>query len=1066
MKKFKILSKIILAISILFFVSVAFAQTQSIRTGIVNSYETVSNSENRSVISYSFARNESPELPIDFETATSWGNFDGGDLTTVSNPDSDGNSSANVGKMVKNAGQTWGGSLLTLSESIDFATKDTFTMKVWSPRVGTKVLLKVENSNNLAISYETTVATTVANQWETLTFDFIPVNYYESYDQIVVIFDNGTMGDGSDDFTFYIDDIELSGERVVYAEGENPPYTVQDFYDVQRNSSDRYINVIYNDTDIDGDVLTLIDLETNGTGTISISENLSQVIYSPANDFVGEEIITYTISDGTGNTAVGTLVVSVISIGLPIDFEGPRLWGVQWGGSTSIRLENPDTNGNSSNFVGRFIKNNNAQGGFMLILDQFINLSDINSLTMKVWSPRVGVNIELSVEEENYENPQKVVVATTVENQWETLNFDFSNITNTYPHIGVQFDLGVPGDSSENSTFYIDDIEVSTNLLSNSAPIAIIDNQVALVNTLTNIDVIGNDSDINGDTLTITNVVTEGEGTVAVNSDGISVDYTSATDFIGTEIITYTISDGSLQANGTLIINIVPADSAPSENPPTPPVRDPEDVISIYSDEYTNVEIYDYNYYSDSESVNSYNPTATSSNNVLQYSNFNYQQTNFSRTDVSEMQYVHLDIWTSDAESIRFSPQNVGTGPSSAFVTIPLVLGEWTSVDIPRSDFIGMTWDDLSLLIFTQDVNSTDSLPTIFIDNIYFYKNSYEDGQNPPNAVSDSFDVDVNSDLVSIDVLANDTDADGDTLTLTAVSTEGSGTVALNSDGISVDYTPSADFVGQEIITYTVSDGTGNSTTGTLLVYMSYPAGANPPIANPDFIDIDQNSSMISVDVLANDYDVDGDTLTLTGVSTEGSGTVALNSDGVSVDYTAQTDFTGEEIVTYTISDGTGNSATGILQVFVNPIGASGPTQNAPIPPTRDAGDVISVYSDVYSNINVTDFNPVWGQSGSVNTTYDPTGEGTNTVLEYSNFNFQGTYIESINASAMEFVHIDIWTADATDVKFSPINNGTGTTEILVNVPLVTGEWSSVDIAIADFTGMTWDSLFQLKFVP
>ncbi len=85
-------------------------------------------------------------------------------------------------------------------------------------------------------------------------------------------------------------------------------------------------------------------------------------------------------------------------------------------------------------------------------------------------------------------------------------------------------------------------------------------------------------------------------------------------------------------------------------------------------------------------------------------------------------------------------------------------------------------------------------------------------------------------------------------------------------------------------------------------------------------------------------------------------------------------------------------------------------------------------------------------------------------MLEYSNFNYQGTEFDATDASAMEFVHIDIWTANATDVKFSPINNGTGAGEFLVSVPVVTGEWSSVDIAIADFTGMTWDSLFQMKF--
>ena len=143
---------------------------------------------------------------------------------------------------------------------------------------------------------------------------------------------------------------------------------------------------------------------------------------------------------------------------------------------------------------------------------------------------------------------------------------------------------------------------------------------------------------------------------------------------------------------------------------------------------------------------------------------------------------------------------------------------------------------------------------------------------------------------------------------------------------------------------------------------------------------------------------------------------------------------------------------------------ATVPTTDAPTPPEREDADVISIYSDAYTNINVTNFNPGWGQSGAVDTAYDPTGNGVNTVLEYSNFNYQGTEFDATDASAMEFVHIDIWTADATNVKFSPINNGTGAGEFLVDVPVVIGGWSSVDIAIADFTGMTWDSLFQMKF--
>ncbi|WP_166382297.1 T9SS type A sorting domain-containing protein [Polaribacter sp. 11A2H] len=149
-------------------------------------------------------------LPLDFESATTWGDFDGGAVTTETNPHSNAdNTSANVGKMVKSAGQPWGGSSLNMSAAMDFANNDMFTMKVFSPRVGAKVLLKVEDSGNGAIFFEKEVATTMANTWETLTFDYTAINKANTYDKLVIIFDNGTEGDGSANFTFYIDDVVL-----------------------------------------------------------------------------------------------------------------------------------------------------------------------------------------------------------------------------------------------------------------------------------------------------------------------------------------------------------------------------------------------------------------------------------------------------------------------------------------------------------------------------------------------------------------------------------------------------------------------------------------------------------------------------------------------------------------------------------------------------------------------------------------------------------------------------------------------------------------------------------------
>lgn len=150
-------------------------------------------------------------LPLDFETVGqtySWVNFDGGGTTVVNNPQSAGiNTSAKVGRMVKSAGQVWGGSILTLSSPIDFSVNKVLRMKVWSPRAGAKVLLKVENSGNPGINFEREVATTVANQWEDLVFDFRTINASNSYNNIVLIFELGTMGNGTSNFTFFFDDL-------------------------------------------------------------------------------------------------------------------------------------------------------------------------------------------------------------------------------------------------------------------------------------------------------------------------------------------------------------------------------------------------------------------------------------------------------------------------------------------------------------------------------------------------------------------------------------------------------------------------------------------------------------------------------------------------------------------------------------------------------------------------------------------------------------------------------------------------------------------------------------------
>ncbi len=158
-------------------------------------------------------------LPITFESATvnyAFTNFGGGVSTKISNPQVNGiNTSANVGRMVKNPPEVWAGSFITVGNPIDFSANKVFRMKVFSPRVGAKVLLKVENLTNGGIFFEKEVLTTVANTWEDMAFDFRTINTANSYQKIVLIFDLGTVGDGSSNFTWLFDDIRLTNQMPV-----------------------------------------------------------------------------------------------------------------------------------------------------------------------------------------------------------------------------------------------------------------------------------------------------------------------------------------------------------------------------------------------------------------------------------------------------------------------------------------------------------------------------------------------------------------------------------------------------------------------------------------------------------------------------------------------------------------------------------------------------------------------------------------------------------------------------------------------------------------------------------
>ena len=153
------------------------------------------------------------ELPVDFESATIDYNligFEGAESAVVANPDASGeNTSDTVVETIKTEGaQFFAGTAMTLDVAIDFSESESISIKTWSPKADIPVRLKLEAADP-AVFVELDVNTTVANQWETLTWDFTGQTAGIDFVNVVVFFEfvADLPGDGS---TYYYDDIEVA----------------------------------------------------------------------------------------------------------------------------------------------------------------------------------------------------------------------------------------------------------------------------------------------------------------------------------------------------------------------------------------------------------------------------------------------------------------------------------------------------------------------------------------------------------------------------------------------------------------------------------------------------------------------------------------------------------------------------------------------------------------------------------------------------------------------------------------------------------------------------------------
>ncbi|MFV0417324.1 MAG: Ig-like domain-containing protein [Dysgonomonas sp.] len=427
-------------------------------------------------------------------------------------------------------------------------------------------------------------------------------------------------------------------------------------------------------------------------------------------------------------------------------------------------------------------------------------------------------------------------------------------------------------------------------------------------------NVLTNDFDLEGHIQTVTSTgsfTTVNGGTVQMNADG-TYTYTPPGNFTGTDSFTYTVCDDvplplKACATATVTINVIPE-------------RDP--------------------------SVN---------NNVVANND-----AGITEQDIPVSGNVLTNDFDPDGDNLVINTTPV-TPPAQGSVTIS---ADGTYVYTPAPGFKGV---DTFVYEVCDDGNPvTCDRATVTITVL-----PKSDKTNHTYANDDVFYSEVNK-PVNGNVLVNDFDPEGDdqTVNTTPVKAPIHGSVTLNADGTFI-YTPSNGFTGTDSFVYEACDNGIPVACDRATVYIQVnpePISANLTYAIDD-INITYKNTLVSGNVLTNDFDPEGNTQTVTShgtITTAKGGTVVLNTDG-SYLYTPKNDFIGEDSFTYTVCDNGVPQACDQATVTINVIERPVPTINNNIIANDDEA-FTRTNIPVSGNVLTNDFDPD-GDNMIINTT-------------------------------------------------------------------------------------------------
>jgi VCBS repeat-containing protein len=473
----------------------------------------------------------------------------------------------------------------------------------------------------------------------------------------------------------------------------------------------------------------------------------------------------------------------------------------------------------------------------------------------------------------------------------------------------------------------------------NDAPDAVDDTASTNENTAVNINVRANDTGGDCGAVNIKAVTQGAHGTVVINPDS-TLRYTPNANFNGADSFTYTIgcaAAGNDTANVT--VTVVPVNDAPVANNDS---YNTNEDIGLNVNAATGVLANDTD--ADGDALTAALVSGTSHGSLTLNPNGSFSYTpnaNFNGTDtftytVSDghggTDTATVTITVTPANDAPVAVNDSYSANEDVVLTVPAagVLANDTDVEGdaltatlvtgPASGALTLNPDGSFTYTPNANFNGTDSFiyrakdagnALSNVANVTITVNAVND---PPNARDDAATT-AEDTPVTVSVLANDTDVEGDALAVGSVAQPAHGSVVINADG-TVTYTPTANYNGTDTFTYIVSDGHGGTDTATVTITVTPVNDA--PDAKDDAATTPEDTP-VSINVLANDTDADGDTLSVQSVTQAAHGSVSINADST-VRYTPNANYNGGDAFTYTISDGHGGTDTATVTVTVTPV--------------------------------------------------------------------------------------------------------------------------------------------------